>query len=735
MGYRPFIFGMAKKYGISGYVSNTNTGVLIDAEADDTDLINFETLLRQRHPPKALLTEILIEELPLNGYKDFVVIESFLSPQKSLLITPDLSLCQNCLNEVLHNSNRRHLYPFTTCTSCGPRFSIIKDIPYDRCRTTMSKFSLCPECSNEYNDPSNRRFHTEPNACKACGPKLTLYKEGKTIEGAPIKETIKLMKNGEIVAVKGLGGFHLVCDAQNDNAVKALRERKGRDKKPFAIMSYDTKTVSTYCDITEEERKLLESQENPIVLLRKKGASAISKHVAPDNKHLGVMLPYTPIHYLLLKDSFLAIVATSGNRSEEPIAGNLEEARKELKGITEYFLDHNRDIFARIDDSVAKVISKKESIVRRARGYVPRPIVLKKDVKQILATGGELKNTFCITKGNYAFLSQHMGDLKSMNSLNQYRKTIEHFKSLFDINPEAIAHDLHPEYLSTKYAKEQNIKLIGIQHHHAHIAGCMAENGIEDKVIGIAFDGLGYGTDGKIWGGEFLVADFGSFTRFGHLKYIPQPGGDAGAREPWRMAVSYLYNAFKKELPLMDEIDKNKINVITEMIDKNINCPETSSMGRLFDAVSSMLNICHSNTFEGQAAMELEMVAKEKTEDHYDYLIERVNGEFIIDPIPTIVEIVNEVKKGIQKSVISAKFHNTIAKIILNMCLLIKGETKLTKVALSGGCFQNKYLTEKTIKLLTSNAFEVYTHSCVPCNDGGISLGQAVIANVLSGSR
>ncbi|MCX5725884.1 MAG: carbamoyltransferase HypF [Candidatus Saganbacteria bacterium] len=734
VGYRPFVFDAAKKFGIAGYVSNTNSGVTIDAEAEEKDVLSFEELLRHKYPPKALLIEILMEELPLNGYKIFRVEESKPSEERSLLITPDLSLCKNCLNELFDPNDRRYLYPFITCTSCGPRSSIIKDTPYDRERTTMSTFPMCPECEKEYKDPANRRFHTEPNSCKDCGPKLTLYKQEKVIKGDPIEEATKLIKQGEIVAIKGLGGFHLVCDAENDSAVKTLRERKGRDKKPFAIMSFDTDAVSEYCEISKEEQELLESQENPIVLLAKKKDSKISKHIAPDNNYLGVMLPYTPIHYLLLKDRSLTIVATSGNRSEEPIASNIEEARSELKGITEYFLDHDRDIFMRIDDSVAKVTDKKASVVRRARGYAPVPIILKKELKQVLAVGGELKNTFCLTKGRYAFLSQHIGDLKSIGSFDHFRETIGHFKKLFGINPEIIAHDLHPEYLSTKFALEyENVKLVGIQHHHAHIASCMAENGVDEKVIGIAFDGIGYGTDGRMWGSEFLVADLRSFKRSAHLKYIEQPGGDKAAIESWRMAVSYLYRAGVETS--LSGIEKNKIDIIKSMMDKKINSPKTSGMGRLFDAVSSILDICHINTFEGQAAMELEAIAEEGIEDHYDYKIERINGEFIIDPSPIISGIMNEIKQCVPKSVVSAKFHNTIAEIILKMCRLIKDETKLNKVALSGGCFQNKYLTEKTLKLLRANSFEVFTHSQVPCNDGGISLGQAVIANVLSDTR
>jgi hydrogenase maturation protein HypF len=631
-------------------------------------------------------------------------------------------------------------------------------MPYDRPKTTMRYFQMCPQCQAEYDNPLDRRFHAQPNACPQCGPQLELVDiQGNPIchserseESDAIASASQLLKEGKIVAIKGLGGFLLACDASNETVIKTLRERKKRSSKPFAIMVSDMDEVKRQCYVSSEEEKLLTSPQSPIVLMKWKGESSVSREVAPNLQYLGVMLPYTPLHHILLRDTGLPLVMTSGNLSEEPIAKDNNEALKRLSGIADYFLIHNRDIYSRYDDSVAIVERRTSQLVRRARSYAPYPICLTFGAKQVLGCGAEMKSTFCLTKDNYAFLSQHIGDMGNIETLEHFNNTISLYKRLFRIEPEIIAYDLHPDYLSTKYAQElgesAGIKLAPVQHHHAHIASCMADNGLETPVIGVTFDGTGLGDDGHIWGGEFLVADYRSFNRVGHLEYLPLPGGDAATERPYRIAIGYILSLLGKDtlnqgLAFMREVSEIEIEIIKRQIEKGLNSPLTSSMGRLFDAISALIGIRGEIDYEGQAAVELEMAAYAcHCEEHGDEAISEDKESYpyriIIDKGMRIVQlrdllsaIIEDLGQGISPGWISVKFHNTIAKMTDEMCRLIANETGINQVALSGGVFQNRLLLRKTIKLLENSDFQVFTHRQVPCNDGGISLGQAVIAN------
>lgn len=730
VGFRPFIYKLAKGYNLSGWVLNTSSSVEIEIEGAREDIEEFITDIKRKAPPLSRIEDIKITEIKPNNYRDFVIKES----EENLgyqLISPDIATCKECIRELFDPSDRRYKYPFINCTNCGPRFTIIKDIPYDRKNTTMAKFKMCPECEKEYNDPIDRRFHAQPNACPVCGPKIWL--EGIETED-PIKEVVRLLKEGMIVAMKGLGGFHLACDAISDEAVKRLRERKHRPNKPFAVMMRDIETVRLYCELNKKEEEIMSSPQCPIVLLKLKDRRDISSFVAPNNNYLGVMLPYTPLQHIILREFPNPLVMTSGNLSEEPICQDNDEALKRLKRIADSFLLNDRDIYSRYDDSVVFVADSYTQLVRRARGYAPSPIKLPFKIETTLACGGELKNTFCLTKENYAFVSQHIGDLENLETLEHFINTLELYKRLFRINPEVIACDIHPDYLSTKYAQEFSKKMpvISVQHHYAHIASCMAENGLTEPVIGVAMDGSGYGLDGNIWGGEILLADYNNFSRVAHFEYLPMAGGELAIRKPYRLAIGYLYKLFKNipELVSLSNITKEEIGTIKAQIDNGINTPITSSLGRLFDAVSSILNICKEVDYEGQAAIELEMIGENiSTEEYYDWDIEKLNGEFIIKVKPILEGIINNIDR-VPREKISAKFHNTIALIILDLVKTIRDQTKINNVALSGGCFQNRTLLRKTIKNLEKERFKVFIHSQVPCNDGGISLGQAVIAGI-----
>jgi len=744
IGFRPFIYSLAYKYSLKGVVYNNTHGVLVDVEGDEISLRQFLLRVKQESPPLSRIDTIDIEQLPFAGYRDFSIQPSTAGKEKFVLVSPDIATCDECRKELGDPLNKRYGYPFINCTNCGPRFTIIKDIPYDRDKTTMAKFRMCAECQSEYDNPVNRRFHAQPDCCHICGPSLSLLdREGIVLcVDDHISHTSQLLKNGKIVAIKGLGGFHLACDAENYEVVAELRRRKKRDTKPFAIMVKDIQKAKTFCRIGRFEEILLLSSKRPIVLLKVKKFSPIVDNVAPGQKYLGVMLPYTPLHHLILNKSDLSLVMTSGNRSDEPIVYRNSEAMERLGDIADYFLFHNRDIYNRCDDSVTRVFDGSEILIRRSRGYVPEPIEFPTR-KQILACGAELKNTFCVTRDGYAFLSHYVGDLENLETLNAYEDGIEHFKKLFSIEPEIIAYDLHPEYLATKYAKqmlENSSSLLGVsvQHHHAHIVSCMVDNRINERVIGVAFDGLGFGTDGNLWGGEFLTADFKNFHRIAHFRYTPMPGASQAIKEPYRMAISYLYQTYgeafhKLDIEFLRKRNREKSITIKKMVMHKINAPVTSSVGRLFDAVSSLLGICERVTYEGEAAIGLEMAIEfphrqDKERQCYNYTISEEKSMFIIEPESIIRGVVEDIKRCLPTGIISFKFHHTIASIVIDMCDRIRDKTDLETVVLSGGVFQNMFLLKETKACLGKEGFNVFTHHRVPTNDGGISLGQAAVA-------
>jgi hydrogenase maturation protein HypF len=737
IGFRPYIYNLAQKHFIRGWVFNNEKGIFIDAEGEDGHLDQFIQEIPKFAPPLARIESFQVKQLEPLGYTHFEIKKSEEVQEKFVLISPDVATCDQCFSELFSPENFRCRYPFINCTLCGPRFTIIKDIPYDRHKTTMAPFIMCPVCQKEYKDPSDRRFHAQPNACSTCGPSLLLEdRQRREIPGDPIEKTLEFLKNGQIVAIKGLGGFHLACDARNQEAVSSLRSRKYREDKPFAVMCRDLEELKEHCEVNEEEKKLLLSLERPIVILRRRESYAIAHAVAPYQDTLGVMLPYSPLHHLLLNGPLKALVMTSGNVSDEPISYKNDEAYERLSKIVDYFLFHNREIHMRCDDSVTRVFEGKPYILRRSRGYVPSPIKLPFPVEMILACGGELKNTFCLTRGQYAFMSHHIGDLENLETLTSFEEGIEHFKRLFYIEPKAVAYDLHPDYLSTQYVLSiPDIPKIGVQHHHAHIVSVMAENGMEGDVIGVALDGTGFGLDGTIWGGEFLRANLRDFNRLAHLQNVPMPGSTKAIKEPWRMAMVYLSEAFgdeavKLKIDLIKRMDSQKWEILKRATEKKINSPLTSSMGRLFDAISSLLSIRDEVHYEGQAAIELEMIADQKVAEGYPFGINQYETPMVINPAETIRGIVHDLIDGIPSSKISGKFHRTVAHFIIEACEAIRSKEQLNRVALSGGVFQNFYLLSLVTGGLRRSGFDVYTHHLVPTNDGGISLGQAVIAHM-----
>lgn len=731
VGFRPFVFRIAEKYRLKGWVLNSSSSVIIHIEGESANIEKFLISLMKEKPAPAVIDDIIVEESKFEGFEKFEIRESIEIKDEFQPISPDLATCEDCLEELFNPKDRRYLYPFINCTNCGPRFTIIEDIPYDREKTTMKFFKMCEECEREYHDPLNRRFHAQPNACPVCGPEVEYRKGGIVEKERWIERVIEDLKNGLIVAIKGLGGFHLACDAMNEEAVQRLRKRKLRRDKPFAVMMKDLKMVEEYCYLNEKERELLESVKRPILLLREKKDSKLAKSVAPNQKYQGVMLPSTPIHHIILNYYGKPLVMTSGNITEEPIAMENEEALERLKGIADSFVLHNRGIYSRYDDSVARIVFDEEILLRRARGYAPFPIYLPFEVDEILACGAELKNTFCLTKKNYAFISQHIGDLENMETMESFLKTLELFKKLFRINPKIVAYDLHPRYLSTQYALSiEGVKLVGVQHHHAHMVSCMIENGFTGKAIGVTFDGTGYGLDGKIWGGEFLLGDLKDFERLGHLSYVPLAGGEETVRKPFRMALCYLLS-IGKEIPsylhrnFLEILKDEEIKAIESMIKTGLNTVLTSSCGRLFDAVSAVLGIREINSYEAQSAMELEMIADENEDVYYPF---QVRDNLRFDQISIFNSVLEDIKKGVEREKISARFHNTIAYIILKGCEIMREKKGVNTVALSGGVFQNLYLFKKVVNLLKNKGFSVLYHKKVPTNDGGISLGQAIIA-------
>jgi hydrogenase maturation protein HypF len=740
VGFRPFVYQAARKWGVSGWVRNDSRGVTVEAEGPLHRLAGFLWTLRDDVPPLASVSRFKMADLPVTGETGFVIRESEGEAAKTAQIAPDSYVCPDCLGELFDPADRRYRYPFINCTNCGPRYSIVTAIPYDRRHTTMVDFPMCPACRAEYEDPASRRFHAQPNACPECGPRLTLL-DGQGLPLAvedPVAAAVGLLRQGRIVAVKGLGGYHLAVDAANDAAVRELRRRKNRDEKPFALMSYSSPDVLHYAEADECELRLLGGVERPIVLLRQKAGHPLSPAVAPRNRWFGVMLPYTPLHYLLLKDSFPALVMTSGNLSDEPIAFQDGEAVDRLAGIADAFLVHDRRIETRADDSIARVMAGKALLLRRSRGYVPRGVFLPQEQPSVLAAGAELKNAVCLTRGDRAFLSQHIGDLKNAEACASFERTIGHLQRILELRPQIVAHDLHPDYHSTRYAEGlAGIRKVAVQHHHAHLASCLAEHGVEGEAIGVIFDGIGYGDDGSIWGGEFLVGDFCGFRRVGHFAYLPMPGGDAATREPYRMALSCLHHAYGSvlpDLPVVAAIPETERRLLLQMLEKGVNSPLTSSCGRLFDAVAALCGLRDRISYEGQAALELEMaIEAEEEAGYYPYDIEHAAEGYIFQPAATIRAIVDDLQGGVPVSAVSARFHNTLAYLVAETCLLVRADTALTRVALSGGVFQNRYLTEKCVAILKRGGFEVLTHSLVPPNDGGLALGQAVIAGRQAG--
>ncbi len=749
VGFRPFIYSLAIRESLKGKVLNTPEGVLIDAEGDQKSIERLLGAIEANPPTLSRIESISCKALPdLAHYQDFRIVESNDDGDKFVPISPDVATCTDCLKELLDPQNRRFRYPFINCTNCGPRFTIIEDIPYDRNRTTMRDFEMCEDCRGEYENPLDRRFHAEPTACPTCGPRLFLTDESGAevaLDRVPAEDNVEcarqLLLSGKIIAIKGIGGFHLTCDALNLDSVERLRRRKYREDKPFALMANSVEIVGEYCFVSEEEKNLLTSERRPIVLLEKKTGAAVPEVVAPRMKTLGFMLPYAPLHHLLLEDLGRPLVFTSGNISDEPICYEDEDARKRLSGITDYFLLHDRRIHMRADDSVTRAFEGREMLLRRSRGYAPAPVrTSSKFERQILACGAELKNTFCLTRDNYAFISHHIGDLENLETLRSFEQGIEHFKRLFHLSPNAVAYDLHPEYLSTKYAHALDERLIrvGVQHHHAHVASCMADNLLEGEVIGVAMDGLGFGADARMWGGEFFVADFGDAERIAHLDYIPMPGGVQAIREPWRIAAVYLERALGENfmdsaLPFVQGMDARKWATLRSMVATGTNSPQTSSMGRLFDAVSSLLSLRHVVNYEGQAAIELETIADPGCAQRYEFEVGG-NGS-IIKADSVIGKVVEDILAGMPPQIVSAKFHHGVAHLIAAMARRIKDERHLDRVVLSGGVFQNMFLLGRACRILKSEGFKVFTHNRVPTNDGGISLGQAVVANARLGRR
>ncbi len=737
VGFRPFIFSLANSRALRGQVFNNGAGVIIDVEGESGAIAQLVDEIKLNAPPLSLIESVeLKDNLSPANYPDFRIIESDSSGEKFVPISADVATCADCLKEMFDPQDRRYRYPFINCTNCGPRFTIIENVPYDRAQTTMSEFAMCDACRAEYENPNDRRFHAEPTACAVCGPQLFLadWAGGKVEVADAIAFTRQFLNEGLIVAIKGLGGFHLACDATNAKAVERLRSRKFREDKPFALMANSFEVIRKFCHVSKLEEHLLESAARPIVLLERKPDAKLPSAIAPGMKTLGFMLPYTPLHFLLLEKLNHPLVMTSGNVSDEPICYQDQDAAKRLSAIADFYLLHNRRIHMRTDDAVARVFDGRQMILRRSRGYAPAPIKTSfKFKRQILACGAELKNTFCLTRDNYAFVSHHIGDLENLETLRSFTEGIEHYRRLFNLEPEIIAHDLHPEYLSTKHAlaSDEIETKLGVQHHHAHIASCLADNSVEGEVIGVAMDGLGFGSDGRLWGGEFFVADYLDAERIAHLDYIPMPGGAKAIREPWRMATVYLHRALGNDflnlnLPFVHRLDQRAWAAIRSMMISETNCPQTSSMGRLFDALAALLGLRSFINYEGQAAIELETIADHRDWPPYEF---EINDEGIIRAEQVIQRAVEDLLNDVSPSVVSARFHLGVINLISVVAGRARQQRRLNRVALSGGVFQNMFLLERACQTLRREGFEVFTHRRAPTNDGGISLGQAAVAN------
>ncbi len=713
-------------------MDNRTDGVFVSVEGEEKDILNFRNQIMISPPEASNIKTIEVRSGKINGYHDFTIALSKNTELDTTEISPDIAVCHDCLED-LESDPERINYPFVNCTNCGPRFTIIEKLPYDRQFTSMERFQMCPDCEREYHDTDNRRFHAQPVACNKCGPEYELWNDGKIVKGIEeiLSTVAEKIRNGETIAIKGMGGYNLVCDALNEEAVSRLRERKYRDSKPFAVLFRNIDCVKDFCYCSKEEESALKSWKRPIVILqeKKKLAPSLSKGL----NTTGALLPYMPFHYLLLnRIKSPAIVLTSGNFSEEPIVIDDRIASKKFPVLADSIVSHNRQILNRCDDSVVRVMSNEVSILRRSRGYVPLPVDLPFDVGGILSVGADQKNTFCLGKGKQAVMSQYIGDLKNLPTFEFFKESVDRFSKMFNFKPVRLACDLHPDYISSNFAEQlsENLKipLIRVQHHHAHIASCMAENQLNEKVIGICMDGTGFGDDGNIWGGEFLLADLKGYERFAHFDYVPMPGGDKAADEPWRMAFSYLFkyfgdSSYLNSIPAFQTIPDNQVSGIREVLRKNINCPLSSGAGRLFDAVSSIMGICNYSGFDSEAPIRLESVASYSVSDHYPF---HLADKVVFDE--TIKSIINDLQ-NFDISVISAKFHNTIAMAIAEMAMRMREETSLNKVVLSGGVFQNKYLFTRLCRLLVDRHFEIFSNHSVPSNDGGVSLGQIVIAS------
>ncbi len=742
VGFRPFIYQLAGRFQLSGWVRNQSDGVEIEVAGPADSVETFICWISRDPPPLARIVGVETTDLPYRQLEGFKIAGSKAGESRSTLISPDVCTCSDCLRELFDPNDRRFRYPFINCTNCGPRYTIIKDIPYDRDKTTMSRFDMCPECLGEYENPLDRRFHAQPNACPQCGPQVWLEDCGQKAIGAgdeAVRNAVSLLDAGAIVAVKGLGGFHLAVKATDEVAVSRLRGRKVREEKPFAVMFSGIEDIGFHCQLNSMEEELLKSPARPIVLLWKRGDTVglpIAASVAPKNRRLGVFLPYTPLHSLLFDGSpFRALVMTSGNQSDEPIVAENEEARLKLSGIADYFLFHDREIYIRCDDSIALVRGDRPLCIRRARGYAPLPVFLRDPCPSVLGTGAELKNTVCLTRGTSAFLSQHTGDLENLETLRSFEHSILHLERLLEVRPELIVYDMHPDYLSTRWALEQReIPVMAVQHHHAHIAAVMAEHGIGEPVIGLALDGTGFGADGNLWGGEILRVDKAGFERLGHFKNVPLPGGAKAIKEPWRMALGYLWsidpeNTGSRYADLLAAWPAEDVRIISRMLSRRLNCPLTSSCGRLFDAAAALCGVCLYASYEGQAAIELEQ-AIEPDDGYYGAKIETAThseGTIVIDQFPIIEALVEDVRRGVSTGRISARFHNGVVRILGEAAAAASARTGIKRVALSGGVLQNGYLSDRLEADLWKLGFEVFSHGEVPPNDACISLGQAWI--------
>lgn len=722
VGFRPFVYGLALEHSLVGFVGNNSEGVFIEVEGTPTAIAVFIDALRNNPPPLAHIESITSTQQPTQNDAQFLIVPSEAQPGANTLISPDLCVCDDCLREMAEPANRRYRYPFINCTNCGPRFTIIKDVPYDRPFTTMADFPMCVACAAEYHDPLNRRFHAQPNACPQCGPHVTFWRgDAQTAPADAIQQTCCALDKGDIIAIKGLGGFHLACDAHNHEAVMRLRQRKGRADKPFAVMVRDVTMAREIAHINEAEAALLQSRERPIVLLDKKN-NALSAAVAPNLRCIGVMLAYTPLHYLLVQKP---LVMTSANYHSEPIVKDNAEALEKLATIADAFLLHDRAIHVHCDNSVMRVVDDAPHPLRRSRGYAPFPVKLPFDVAQMLAVGGELKSTFCLTKGDYAFMSQHIGDMANLETLHAFERAYQHMSAIFRVQPTAIVCDQHPRYLSSqwaaRFAADQNIPLIKVQHHHAHIASVMAEHNLTEPVIGFSYDGTGYGDDGCIWGGEVFIADYGHCQRVSHLPYMPFAGGDAAVKKPYRLALAYLWHsgiAWNAQFAPVQQASTAEKRILQQQLERDFNVVQTSSMGRLFDAVAALIGVRQIVTYEAQAAIEMENIAAE-TQDTYPFDTMQM----------LLLAIVDDLHRGIAPATIAGKFHSTIAHHILHTSQTIRDQHGVQRVVLSGGVFQNVRLLRQASHLLKSDQFDVFIHHRVPANDGELALGQIMVAS------